>query len=127
MVQIVFAVFTVLAGLVAALAGGYGLHQARRIRRAGHGAMALVKPPPPGAERALLEYETRDGRVMEVPAPAPLRPEGSVRLWYDPADPRDVVVDGHERAWLDWGFVAVGLTLTAIGAALALLAGASDG
>ncbi|EFG06265.1 Hypothetical protein SCLAV_1187 [Streptomyces clavuligerus] len=49
--QIVFAAFAALAGVVAVLAGAYGLHRTRHITRSGRYAIALVKPPPPGAER----------------------------------------------------------------------------
>ncbi|MFI2214552.1 DUF3592 domain-containing protein [Streptomyces sp. NPDC020141] len=123
MVQIVFAVFTALGGLVAVLAGGYGLRQTRRITRTGAFAVALVKPAPPGAERPLLQYETADGRVMEIVSPVPLPAGGSVRLSYDPADPRDVVVDGRERTAIDRGFVAGGALLAVTGLVLAVLGG----
>ncbi|MFF0447834.1 DUF3592 domain-containing protein [Streptomyces sp. NPDC004609] len=114
--QIVFGAVTVLGGLVAVLAGAYGLRQTRRIRRAGHFAIAVVKPPPPGGERPLLQYETRDGRVMETVSPVPRLPEGSsVRLSYDPADPREIVVDGHERTGVDRAFVSAGLVVTVVG------------
>ncbi|MGW4201952.1 hypothetical protein [Streptomyces sp. NPDC004726] len=117
--QTVFAAFTVLGGLVAVLAGVHGLRQTSRIKDAGHLAVALVKPPPPGADRVLLEYETRDGRVMEIVSPAPRLAVGSsVRVSYDPGDPRDVVVDGHERTGVDKAFVTVGLLLTAVGLGL---------
>ncbi|MEO3977152.1 DUF3592 domain-containing protein [Streptomyces sp. CAU 1734] len=118
--QIVFAAFTLAGGLIAALAGVYGLRQTRRIARSGHFAIALVKPVPPGAERVLLAFETADGRLMEIPSPVPLAEGRSIRLAYDPGDPRDVVVDGHRRTGVDGGFVVAGAMLTAIGIALAL-------
>ncbi|GGZ43351.1 hypothetical protein GCM10010387_42060 [Streptomyces inusitatus] len=121
--QIVFAAFTALAGLVAVLVGAYARRQTRRIVSAGCLAIALVKPAPPGAGRGLLQYETADGRVVEIVSPVPLPEGGSVRLSYDPEDPRDVVVDGHHRAAVDRGFVIAGLLLTLIGAALAISGG----
>ncbi|MFI6283747.1 DUF3592 domain-containing protein [Streptomyces sp. NPDC051018] len=123
--QIVFGAITVLAGLVAVLAGAYGLRQTRRIRGAGHSATAVVKPPPPGGERPLLQYETRDGRVVEIVSPVPRLPEGSrTRLSYDPDDPREVVVDGHERTGVEWAFVAAGLVVMVIGLGVAALGAA---
>ncbi|GLF98563.1 DUF3592 domain-containing protein [Streptomyces yaizuensis] len=118
---IVFAVFAALAGAVAVLAGGYGLRRTRQVTRSGHYAIALVKPPPPGADRPLLSYETHDGRVVETVSPVPLPGGISVRLTYDPQDPRDVVVDGHERTAVDRAFVLTGLLLTAAAALVAAL------
>ncbi|AVZ72411.1 hypothetical protein SLUN_09605 [Streptomyces lunaelactis] len=124
--QIVFAAFTAIGGLVAALAGAYGLRQTRRIAASGHFAIALVKPAPPGVERPLLQYETEDGRVMEIVSPvplqAPLESGSSVRLSYDPEDPRDVVLDGHARTRVDKGFVIAGLALVVIALVLAVTA-----
>lgn len=110
-----------MGGLVAVLAGAYGLWQTGRISGSGYCAIALVKPPPLGAQRPLLEFETLDGRIIEIVSPVPFADDsGGVRLWYDPGSPSDVVVDGHQRTGVDRGFVAVGLTLIAIGLGLAL-------
>ncbi|MGV9310811.1 hypothetical protein ACWDR0_01275 [Streptomyces sp. NPDC003691] len=117
----VFAAFTALGGLIAVLAGGYGLHRTRRIRGTGRTATALVKPPPPGAERHLLEYETGDGRIVEIPSPVPLPTVpagGTVTISYDPGDPREVVVRGRERTGLDASFVLAGLLLVIAAAVL---------
>lgn len=120
-VHIVFATLTVLGGLVAALAGGHGLRQTRRITGDGHLVMALVKQPSRDAQRPLLEFKTRDGRVMEIVSPvAELTVGTSVGVSYDPRDPRDVVVDGHRRTGVDRGFVIVGLLLMVIGLVLAV-------
>ncbi|MER7665127.1 DUF3592 domain-containing protein [Streptomyces sp. NPDC096193] len=119
--HIVFATLTVLGGLVAALAGGHGLRQTRRITGDGHLVMALVKQPSRDAQRPLLEFKTRDGRVMEIVSPvAELTVGTSVGVSYDPRDPRDVVVDGHRRTGVDRGFVIVGLLLMVIGLVLAV-------
>ncbi|MER6912841.1 DUF3592 domain-containing protein [Streptomyces sp. NPDC000594] len=119
--QIVFAVFTALGGLVAVVAGLHGLYRTRRVTRSGHYAIALVKSPPPGAERPSLAYETRDGRIMEIVSPVPLPAGTDVRLAYDPDDPREVVVAGHERTGVDRGFVAAGLVIAAVGLLVAVL------
>ncbi|MER7043362.1 DUF3592 domain-containing protein [Streptomyces jumonjinensis] len=118
--QIVFAAFAMLGGLVAVLAGAYGLRETRRIASAGLYAIALVKPALLGTGRPLLEYETGDGRVLEITSPVSLPEGSSVRLSYDPDDPREVVVDGHERAGVDRGFVLTGLLLAVIGLLLAV-------
>ena len=62
---LVLAGFTVLGGLVALLAGAYGLRETRRAERAGAFAWALVKPAPQGATRPLLQFETVDGDVFD--------------------------------------------------------------
>ncbi|WP_328724931.1 DUF3592 domain-containing protein [Streptomyces sp. NBC_00259] len=127
-VQIVFAGFTVLGGLVALLAGAYGLNRTRRISAAGQVVTALVKAAPPGADRPLLQYETADGRVLEVPAPAPptrglpLTPGSTVRISYDPDDPREIVLSGHERTRIDRGFMIVGAIVLLTGLTLAVTA-----
>ncbi|WP_329115774.1 DUF3592 domain-containing protein [Streptomyces sp. NBC_01465] len=115
---IVLAGFTAFGGLVALLAGAYGLRETRRIREAGLRAWALVKPAPPGADRRLLQFETADGRVLEIPSPARLEPGTRVELSYAPDDPRDVVLLGRERAGADRWFVAAGAAVLTLGLAL---------
>ncbi|MFI6940875.1 DUF3592 domain-containing protein [Streptomyces sp. NPDC050418] len=127
--MVVLAALTSFGGLVALLAGAYGLRRTRRLTAAGELVTALVKPPPQGAERPLLQFETLDGRVLEVPAPVPpsrrlpLRTGTEVRLAYDPADPRTVLLPGGERVRLDQGFVVAGAALVVLGAVLAVTLG----
>ncbi|MFD8754974.1 DUF3592 domain-containing protein [Kitasatospora sp. NPDC059577] len=128
-------VFGALGGVVAYLAGVVGLRELRRLRRVGVPASALVRArarrpedhaPPP---RPLLQFETADGRVVEVFSPVPSTarhplPDGRyVPVRYDPADPRQVLVDGRERAGLEYGFLALGVlaVLGAVGLAVTLL------
>ncbi|MGP9021427.1 hypothetical protein ACT1U9_23885 [Streptomyces sp. BR1] len=124
----VLAGFTAFGGLVALLAGAYGLRETRRLMEAGGLAWALVKPAPPGSGRPLLQYETVDGRVLELPSPVPpsrrepLTPGGRVRLSYDPADPREVILLGRERTGLDRSFIAAGAAVLAVGLVLAAAA-----
>ncbi|MEV6169946.1 DUF3592 domain-containing protein [Streptomyces sp. NPDC051954] len=119
--------YLMLGGLVALLAGAYGLRRTRRITGAGQITEALVKPPPPGSERPLLQFETPDGRVVEIASPVPrsrrlpLAAGGGVRLAYDAADPRETVLLGGERTGLDRGFVVVGAALVVLGIVLAAL------
>ena len=124
--MVVLAAFTSLGGLVAVLAGAYGLRRTRRISEAGRVAQALVKSPQAGSERPLLQFETHDGRVVEVMSPAPptrrlpLPAGGLVGIAYDVDDPRETVLIGGERTGLDWVFVAAGAALTVLGAVLAV-------
>ncbi|MGD3112367.1 hypothetical protein [Streptomyces sp. YGL11-2] len=128
----VLAGFAAFGGLVAALAGAYGLRQTRRLTRTGVRARALVKNPPGRAAgevpppRPLLQFTTDDGRVMEIVCPAPstrrhpLRDGDRVSVTYDPADPRTALVHGRERLALDRAFLTAGTLIVAL--SLALLA-----
>ncbi|MFF1691404.1 MULTISPECIES: DUF3592 domain-containing protein [unclassified Streptomyces] len=124
--MVVLAAFMLLGGLVALLAGAYGLRRTRRISEAGRVTQALVKPPQAGSERPLLQFETHDGRVVEVVSPAPPTrrlplPTGAlVGIAYDVDDPRETVLIGGERPGLDWGFVGAGAALVVLGAVLAV-------
>lgn len=116
----VLAAIAAFGGLLAVLAGAYGLHQARRVRRTGVRVEALVKGPPVDASdelvlpRPLLQFVTEDDRVMEVVCPVaptrrrPLNAGDHVLVLYDPADPRAVVVHDLERTGLDRAFIAGG-------------------
>ncbi|MEU9126156.1 DUF3592 domain-containing protein [Streptomyces sp. NPDC048506] len=122
-------------GLLAVLAGAYGLRQAQRVRRTGVRVEALVKRPPvdaagePALPRPLLQFVTDDDRVMEVISPVapshrqPLDDGDRVLVLYDPADPRNVVVHdlkrpGQDRAFIAGGALVVLLSLTALAVAL---------
>ncbi|MEU5997937.1 DUF3592 domain-containing protein [Streptomyces sp. NPDC047197] len=126
--MVVLGVFTALGGLVALLAGAYGLRRTRRVTAAGEVAQALVKEVRPGAERPLLQFETGDGSVVEVVSPVPpsrerpLAAGERVRIAYDSDDPREAVLLGRERRGVDRGFVAVGAAAVVLGLALAVLA-----
>lgn len=126
--MVVLAVFTALGGLVALLAGAYGLRQTRRITAAGEVAQALVKAVQPGAERPMLQFETGDGRVVEVVSPVPpsrkrpLAAGDRVPIAYDTVDPRETVVLGRERRGVDRGFVVAGAAVLLLGLVLTVLA-----
>ncbi|MFJ4184513.1 DUF3592 domain-containing protein [Kitasatospora sp. NPDC089509] len=116
-------VFGALGGVVAYLAGVVGLRDLRRMRRVGVPVQALVRARVPAPEdralppRPLLQFETEDGRVVEVFSPVPsttrhpLPDGGYVPVRYDPADPRQVVVEGRERRLLEYAFAALGLLM----------------
>ncbi|MFD7908494.1 DUF3592 domain-containing protein [Kitasatospora sp. NPDC059722] len=127
-------VFGGLGGVVAYLAGVVGLREVRRLRRVGVPVRALVRERVPTPEdrvsppRPLLQFETEDGRVVEVFSPVPstrrhpLPDGGHVPLRYDPADPRQVLVEGRERRPLEYGFIALGLSMVLIALVLAVVA-----
>lgn len=117
---VVTGVFLGVGGVVAYLAGIVGMGQTRRIRHDGRRVRALVRLRP-GATRPLLQFTTDDEHelVMEVYGPAGLRDGSEVWLRYDPADPREVVVEGREGRGRERVFVALGVV--AVLAALALL------
>ncbi|MFD9910581.1 DUF3592 domain-containing protein [Streptomyces sp. NPDC059063] len=127
--MVVLAAFTALGGLVALLAGAYGLEQTRRITESGLVTEALVKAVRQGADRPQLQFETEDGRVVEIVSPVPVSrrrplPAGArLQIAYDPDDPRDVVVLGGERRGIDRVFVIAGAGLVVVGLGLALVAG----
>ncbi|MER0445013.1 DUF3592 domain-containing protein [Streptomyces sp. Edi4] len=124
----VLAGFTVLGGLVALLAGAYGLRETRRAERAGAFAWALVKPAPQGATRPLLQFETVDGDVFELPSPIspsrrePLPPGACVRVSYDPENPRTIVLLGRQRTVVDRAFMAAGAVIVLLGLTVAATA-----
>ncbi|MEV7598132.1 DUF3592 domain-containing protein [Kitasatospora sp. NPDC089797] len=123
-------VFGALGGVVAYLAGVVGLRDLRRLRRVGVPVRALVRARVPAPEdrslppRPLLQFETEDGRVVEVFSPVPstarhpLPDGGYVPVRYDPADPRQVVVEGRERRRLEYAFAAVGLLMLLVSVTL---------
>ncbi len=130
---IIIGVWLALAGAVAALAGLSGQRRARRLRRVGATAWAVAVPAPApagdnsdgGARRTLIQYALPDGRVVEQASPEwggrgePLRPGQKVLVWYDPADPRDVLAYGREGRLADRAFVAVGLLMVVVGVSIA--------
>lgn len=121
---------TLFGGVVAYLAGAFGLRELRRLRRVGVSAWALVKCRPArpddlaGAVRPLLQFATKDGLVMEVFSPVcssrsqPLVDGGRVLIAYDPVDPRQIIVRGRERVGLEYAFLALGAVAVLTGLTL---------
>ena len=129
---IAIGIWFALAGGVAVLAGLAGRGRARRLRRSGLSAWATAVPAPPSAgqpaRRTMIQYALPDGQVMERLAPQParraaaLQPGQRVLVWYDAADPDDVLVYGRDGRRADRAFTAAGLLLILAGAAIAALA-----
>ncbi|MER6197677.1 DUF3592 domain-containing protein [Streptomyces sp. NPDC001586] len=127
---VVLAGIAVFGGLLAALAGVYGLREARRVSGTGVRVEALVKrhPGQPGDEPpTLLQFVTEDDRVMEVTSPVrsnrrrPLHDGDNILVTYDPADPRHVVVQGRERFGLERAFAVGGVMVVVVSMTLLIV------
>jgi hypothetical protein len=124
------AVLLALVGALAGLAGLTGLARIRRLRRDGLTAWATIVPALRGddePERIAVQFALADGRVIERPggrrpgrtsAPAPGQ---KMLVWYDPANPDDVLTYGRAGRRSDWTFLAAGLLLIVAGAVIAVI------
>ncbi len=126
-------IWMAVAGAVAALAGLSGLRRIRRLRATGLTAWAVAVPRPVSADRRRgragrvpLQYELADRRVLERvvfvtgKTAASLRAGEKVLLWYDPGDPRDVLVSGREGRISDTVLVIAGMLFILAGAGIAV-------
>src|SRR5262245_33587113 len=123
----VLGIWFALAGVIAVIAGLSGMRRVRRLRRDGAQAWAVVVPshPADGEREVALQYTLPDGRVLEEHSAngiEPLLPGERVLIWYDPADPLDVLVRGRETRAADLVFVLVGAALVAAGAVVGVAA-----
>jgi hypothetical protein len=130
--QFVAGIWICLAGGIAALTGLAGMRRIRRLKRTGATAWAMVLPHPsededqPGraGRRVLVQFSLDDGRIVEHSCvrsrrTSALRSGQNVLVWYDRADPSDVLVyDRHSRR-ADGAFVTAGLGLIIVGAMIA--------
>jgi hypothetical protein len=125
--SIAVGIWIALAGGLLMLVGLAGLRRVRRLRRDGVKAWAVSVPRPLVGEegRVALQYTLTDGRVLEKLAhatagkKAALRPGQSVLIWYDPADPLDILVHGREKRVTDRVFVIAGVIFILVGAGIA--------
>jgi hypothetical protein len=125
-----------ITGVVPMVVGLAGRRRVRRLRRDGVKAWAVAVPQPttdreradeerPVERRVALEYRLTDGRVLDKPAPGAarktaFRPGQSVLIWYDPADPSDILVYGREGRASDLVFMAAGAVFMLAGAGIAV-------
>jgi hypothetical protein len=125
---VVIGLWFALAGGLAALAGLTARGRVRRLRRSGRSAWAMVVPAPMDVDaprRNLIQYPLEDGRVIERLCPRPIRkataPSAGQRVlvWYDPADPADVLVNGWDGRFGDLAFLAVGVFFLVVGMSIA--------
>jgi hypothetical protein len=115
-----------LAGAVPVLVGLAGMRRVRRLRRVGVRTWAVAAPRPldDGVRQVALQYMLPDGRALEKVTAGKvtaLLPGERVLIWYDPADPTDVLVHGQPGRVSDLVFVIVGAALVAAGAVIGIL------
>jgi hypothetical protein len=121
----VLGVWIGLAGAVSALVGLAGRRRIRRLRQHGVETWAVAVPRPRGegargdseAPAVVLEYTLPNGQVLENFAARhtdALEPGQQVLIWYDPADPLDVLVYRRRAELLDAVFVGAGILLIAV-------------
>jgi hypothetical protein len=131
-VSLAVGVWIALAGLVAALPALGGLSRRRRLRGGGRSVWATVVPvgvaeaerAPP--RRLSVQFTLDNGRMVERPCPRPTRkssaliPGEKVLIWYDPADPGDMLVPRRDGLRSDLVFLLLGLAFVTIGLVLAI-------
>jgi Protein of unknown function (DUF3592)/Mu transposase, C-terminal len=122
-VSVLLGIWLAVAGGVAVLAGATAARRVRRLRASGQTAWAEVvaratedAEAEGGPWRVLLQFRLPDGQLIER-ATRRMRPGQKVLIWYDPADPGDVLVYGQDGRYIDSAFAAVGIALILIGAA----------
>jgi hypothetical protein len=127
--SIVIGVWFALTGLVAVLPWLGGMSRRHRLRGAGRSAWATVVPTVPGpgeagplpARRVSVQFTLDDGRIIERPSPgsarksSALNPGQKVLVWYDPADPGDILVYGRDGRVSEEVLLLTGLVLITIG------------
>jgi Protein of unknown function (DUF3592)/Mu transposase, C-terminal len=116
-----------IVGALVALAGLTSRQRTRRLRRAGVSVWATVVPAPasdvPGSTYA--QYALPDGRVLDRPIPARAaapHPGEKVLVWYDPADPGEVLVSGRDARVSDRVFILGGALLILVAAGIGVFA-----
>ncbi len=120
---IALGILLVAVGGIAALAGLTAARRVERLRSHGQTAWAMVVAAPVDdtgegpADQVLLQYKLPDGAVMERPS-SRLAPGGTVLVWYDPADPADILVFGRDGRLTNAAFATVGILFILGGAAI---------
>jgi len=120
-------------GVLAVIAGLADSRRVQRLRRTGVMDWATVVRSASGPgdrpdehSPATIQFALADGRVVEQIFPRSGRavaPKSGrkILVWYDPADPADVLVYGRYGTRVNRFFIAVGCMLLVAGAALASL------
>jgi hypothetical protein len=135
---IIVGVWVALAGAVAVVTGLAAASRRRQLRGAGKTTWATVVRSPDhrrelgdsSPRQVSLQFALDDGRIFERRCGQPgrgrhaLEPGQKVLIWYDPADPGDVLVYGRDsRRPAGLAFVAAGLSFIAVGTGLAVYGG----
>jgi hypothetical protein len=114
-----------LAGAVPLLAGLAGMRRDRRLRRGGVKAWAVAERLPGEQHLMALRYTLPDQRALVkvvTGKAAALLPGERVLIWYDPADPGDVLVYGRQRRVPGLALLVTGVLFVAGGAVIGILA-----
>ncbi len=120
----------VAVGLLAAVVGLTSHRNAQQLRDFGRSAWGLVIAPPPDdepPETAVIRYALPDGRVLERSCRQParksraLRTGERVRIWYDIANPGEILVQRRDGHVSDRAFFAAGLAVMLLGLAFLAL------
>jgi translation initiation factor IF-1 len=134
---IIMGIWLAAGGAVACLAGFVGIRSARSLRRWGVSTCAMVVPRPRSSEgdaggqsgATLIQYSLAGGQVLERHAPRRIRksawlsPGQRVLVWYDPADPQNVLISGPAARVADIAFLSAGIGFILIGAVIAAALG----
>jgi Protein of unknown function (DUF3592) len=134
---VIVGVWFALAGAVAVLAGWSGMLRRRRLRRTGLTAWALIVPSPSTADeptpvasrRVHVQFALADGRIIERPCARPIAksaalvPGKRVLVWYDAADPGEVLLYGRGGRQVDRVFLVAGTAFVLVGCAIAIFTG----
>lgn len=124
-----------LAGGLAVLAGWTEMRRFRQLRQQGIPTWALAVTRPAAQDeahgaaqqrRTLIQFSLADGRLVEQGYPGSLRkaqrlqPGQQVMVWYDPEDPREVLVYGRGTRVADCAFIAAGTVVILVGLLVAV-------
>jgi Protein of unknown function (DUF3592) len=132
--QVVAGGWLLLAGAFAVMAGLADMRRTRRLRCSGVKNWAMVvraadsTADPDGLTPAtMIQFSLADGRVVEQACPnsgraGRLKPGQKVLVWYDPADPADVLVYCRHARRADGLFVAAGSALILAGVGISAFA-----
>jgi hypothetical protein len=125
-VSIEIGILLVAVGLLAAVVGLTSQRNAERLRGFGRSAWGLVIAPPPDNEPpeiAMIQYSLPDGRVLERSCRQPARKSLALRtgeqvlIWYDIANPAEILIKRRDGHLSDRAFVAAGLAVMLLGIA----------
>jgi len=113
----VVGIWIALVGMPPLLAGLSGMRRKRRLRRDGVKAWAVAIARPDDDKRQVkLQYALADGRVLETSIrTAAKKPGETVLIWYEPADPSDILVYGRYGRASDLAFATIGVAFVLAG------------
>jgi hypothetical protein len=125
-VSIEIGILLVAVGALAAIVGLTSRRNAQHLRDFGRQAWGLVIAPPADHEPpalAVIRYALPSGKLVERTCRQPARRSAvlqtgeQVRIWYDIADPGEILIDRRDGHQSDTAFIVVGLLFMLIGVA----------